>query len=172
MRRALVWGLGLWLIGCGKQTGTTPPQAEKVSFDIKNVWIPAAKKCAGRDVPLKPHEAYKLDSQYLVAVEGEPGPLTRLCKVGYVYSRQLVSFSSDNASYSEESTLLAAGAKRTCWKLENGHTVEPPLSDDVIEFKADPKPLRLKAIASAVHLEIGGSAECPSGTLTLELKKN
>lgn len=162
------------LMACGVEPGTSPDPVRgpvgPSTFDIKDTWSVRSKTCEGADLPVKPHENYKLDADHLVRIELASESDTSLCKVGYAYDRIIASSQMEAGRYVENSLLKGNAAKKSCWKKEAGAVVGGP-TDEVLQTVPELSNLKLTAVPASVTLELQQSNECPAGTLRLVIVK-
>ncbi len=182
-RRYLVlFTLPLITFGCGGKGSLQqpePPLPERkpeprngvvVPDDINKVWRVANKSCDGQGIATQPLESYRIDNHFFVKVVKASEEAGSLCKSGYVYDKILSSFGRlESGVYWENATLAASALKKTCWKKENGVVVEPPISNDSLEFGNEQLAMKLSALNNGgLVLEIQKSKEC-QGTLAMAL---
>lgn len=166
-----------WLFAaCGDdQSKTREPEAkpqDRFTLDGAQVWLVESKQCNDQALAAKAEESYKIDRNYFVAVEQLVDSATELCKVGYVYSRNVVSTDQTGGGYSEQAILTPSGSKTTCWSKVDGQLVEKPAANMMTTATLGNQDFRLEAkSATDVTISLKGNKDCPQGTLRMKLKK-
>jgi hypothetical protein len=171
--------LPIAIISCGARDEKENSTGEKKSAqsaknpapnNIHDVWLVTAKKCDWVPMPIKTGESYRIDSSSFVRMEQESKTETTVCKVAYLYNRNIGSFSATE-TYQESAILRSTALKRQCWEIKENGKIGQLLKEETSGFGPEAMGSKINFTSNKGTIELLNFRECPNGILILDVTK-